>query len=475
MGIYCDGIKIFFSRYVRYFYKVWKIRSELTPAVRNKDEYEFLPAHLELIEKPISPLPKWTSRIIILLIIITILWSILGKVDIVSVASGKLAYSGKSKTIQPIETAMVKKIFVQEGQKVEQGQILLELTALGAKEDQEKSRQSLQLALLAQARARALLKAIEQDKLPELTLPEEIPQDNRDVLQAQQLINEQFNAYRSQKRQMEAQFNQKQAQLNSIQAQITKYENLSKVETERFKDLHSLYKIKAISKHEYFTQEMKLNEANNELNSQRSHLKEIEASIEQTREENDLLSYTFKRDTQEALRQANEQVENLKFELEKTSQRYGTTEIKSPVTGTVQQLSIHTIGGVVTAAQPLMVVVPQEDKLEVNALISNKDVGFVRPGQKVVIKLEAFPYTRYGYITGIVKSISFDAIENDKLGLVFSAIVEMDKDYLIYEDQKINLTAGMSVSAEIKTGKRKVISYLLSPLQSTLDESFRER
>ena len=461
MGIYCDGIKIFFSRYIRYFYKVWKIRSELTPAVRNKDEYEFLPAHLELIEKPISPLPKWTTRIIILLILITILWSILGKVDIVSVASGKLAYSGKSKTIQPIETAMVKKIFVQEGQKVEQGQILLELTALGAKEDQEKSQQSLQLALLAQARARALLKAIEQDKL--------------DVLQAQQLINEQFNTYRSQKRQMEAQFNQKQAQLNSIQAQITKYENLSKVETERFKDLQSLYKLKAISKHEYFTQEMKLNEANNELNSQRSHLKEIEASIEQTREENDLLSYTFKRDTQEALRQANEQVENLKFELEKTSQRYGTTEIKSPVTGTVQQLSIHTIGGVVTAAQPLMVVVPQEDKLEVNALISNKDVGFVRPGQKVVIKLEAFPYTRYGYITGMVKSISFDAIENEKLGLVFSAIVEMDKDYLIYEDQKINLTAGMSVSAEIKTGKRKVISYLLSPLQSTLDESFRER
>ena len=432
MGIYCDGIKIFF-------------------------------------------LPKWTTRIIILLILITILWSILGKVDIVSVASGKLAYSGKSKTIQPIETAMVKKIFVQEGQKVEQGQILLELTALGAKEDQEKSQQSLQLALLAQARARALLKAIEQDKLPELILPEEIPQDNKDVLQAQQLINEQFNTYRSQKRQMEAQFNQKQAQLNSIQAQITKYENLSKVETERFKDLQSLYKLKAISKHEYFTQEMKLNEANNELNSQRSHLKEIEASIEQTREENDLLSYTFKRDTQEALRQANEQVENLKFELEKTSQRYGTTEIKSPVTGTVQQLSIHTIGGVVTAAQPLMVVVPQEDKLEVNALISNKDVGFVRPGQKVVIKLEAFPYTRYGYITGIVKSISFDAIENDKLGLVFSAIVEMDKDYLIYEDQKINLTAGMSVSAEIKTGTRKVISYLLSPLQSTLDESFRER
>lgn len=475
MGIYCDGIKTFFTRYVQRFVEVWKIRKELASPIRKEDEYAFLPAHLELMERPVSPLPKWIGRIIMLLVLIALIWSILGKVDIVSVATGKLAYSGKSKTIQPIETAIVKQIFVNEGQKVEQGQILLELVALGAKEDQSKSRQMLQMALLAQARSKALLKAIEQNSLPELNLPEEIPQNDKDVLQARQLINEQFNTYRSQKKQLEAQLNQKQAQLNSTKAQITKYENLAKVEGERFKDFQALYKRKAIAKHTYFEQETKFIEISNELNAQRSHLKEIEASIKQTQEENELLTYTFKRDTQEALRQANEQVNNLRFELAKASQRYDTTEIKSPVTGTVQQLSVHTIGGVVTAAQPLMVVVPQEDQLEVNALISNKDIGFVRPGQNVVIKLEAFPYTRYGYITGHVKSISFDAIENEKLGLVFSVIVEMDKNYLTFEAQKIYLTPGMAASAEVKTGTRRVISYLLSPLQSTLGESFRER
>ena len=138
-------------------------------------------------------------------------------------------------------------------------------------------------------------------------------------------------------------------------------------------------------------------------------------------------------------------------------------------------MSVHTIGGVVTAAQPLMIVVPKQDKLEVNAMISNQEIGFIHQGQEATIKVEAFPYTRYGYLTGRVKSISFDAIENEKVGLVFSAIIELDKDYLVIDNHKVNLTAGMTVNAEIKTGRRSVMSYLLSPLQSTVSESFRER
>ena len=175
------------------------------------------------------------------------------------------------------------------------------------------------------------------------------------------------------------------------------------------------------------------------------------------------------------MRQADEQIKQLTFEQEKYEKRQNTTKIHSPVTGTIQQLAIHTLGGVVTAAQPLMVVVPQQDKLEVNALISNKDIGFIHAGQEVSIKIEAFPYTQYGYITGKVKSVSFDAIEQEKIGLMFSTIIEIDKDYLLIENRKIHLSAGMNINAEIKTGKRRIISYLLSPLQSGIEESFKER
>lgn len=128
-----------------------------------------------------------------------------------------------------------------------------------------------------------------------------------------------------------------------------------------------------------------------------------------------------------------------------------------------------------TDAQNLMVIVPEEDKLEVTASISNSDIGFIEVGQPVTIKIEAFPYSRYGYITGTVRSVSFDAIEDKDLGLVFSSIISINQDYLIIEGKKIPLSAGMRVTAEIKTGKRRVISYLLSPLQETLSESMRER
>ena len=213
----------------------------------------------------------------------------------------------------------------------------------------------------------------------------------------------------------------------------------------------------------------------NEILALESKQNEINAEIQQAENEKILLTNSFTRDTQEALRQADEQIKQFVFDQEKYAERQKTTEIKAPVTGSIQQLSVHTIGGVVTAAQPLMIVVPKQDKLEVNAMINNQEIGFIHQGQEATIKVEAFPYTRYGYLTGKVKSISFDAIENEKVGLVFSAIIELDKDYLVIDNHKINLTAGMTVNAEIKTGRRSVMSYLLSPLQSTVSESFRER
>lgn len=474
MGLYCHSLKSFFSKYFQHFCAIWKIRKQLDHPQRNPDDYDFLPAHLELIEKPLSPLPKWVARLMILFTFIALIWSILGKVDIVAVATGKLAYSGKSKIIQPIETAIVHKILVQEGQPVEQGQNLLELVALGAEQDHLKSKQGLQNAELAQARSKALLNAIETNQPPRLQLTNQEIEES-EIKQAQELLNAQFNTYQSQKQQIANQLKQRQAQYQATQAELQKYQGLAKVEKERFNDYSSLYQKKAIAKHRYFEQQAKFIEVSNELKAQQSHLQEIESSIKQAEKEDMLITYRLQQETQEQLRQANEQIEQLSLELNKTEQRYQTTLLKSPVTGTVQQLNIHTVGGVVTAAQPLMVVVPKQDKLEVNAFISNQDIGFVKVGQPVVIKIEAFPYTRYGYINGTVKSISFDAIENEKLGLVFSTIISMETDYLMIDQQQVNLTAGMAVSAEVKTGTRRVISYLLSPLQTTLNESFRER
>ena len=143
--------------------------------------------------------------------------------------------------------------------------------------------------------------------------------------------------------------------------------------------------------------------------------------------------------------------------------------------GVIQQSTVHTLGGVVTSAQPLMVLVPENHQLELDVMILNKDVGFVRPGQPVEIKIDSFPYTRFGTLSGEVKYISRDAMEDQQQGLVFPARIQFNRDTLIVEGKPVRLSAGMAVSVEIKTGRRRVIDYLLSPLQQYQSEAMRER
>ncbi|PPT72754.1 hypothetical protein XarbCFBP8150_03295 [Xanthomonas arboricola] len=149
--------------------------------------------------------------------------------------------------------------------------------------------------------------------------------------------------------------------------------------------------------------------------------------------------------------------------------------LRAPVAGTVQQLAVHTVGGVVTPAQALLVVVPSEDALEIEATVLNKDIGFVRPGKDVIVKVDSFPYSRYGYLTGKVVSVSHDAAQDEQLGLVFPARVKLERATLKIDGISARLNAGMSLSAEIKTGKRRVIDYLLSPFQQHTTEALRER
>nr|WP_233119852.1 HlyD family type I secretion periplasmic adaptor subunit [Rappaport israeli] len=207
----------------------------------------------------------------------------------------------------------------------------------------------------------------------------------------------------------------------------------------------------------------------------KKQLMQIMAAIDEAKESQRVNTEMLRRDTSDALHKAEEQLRGLSIELLKAKQRQALMTLKAPVSGTVQQLAVHTLGGVVTAAQPLMVIVPDNFQLVVKVRILNKDIGFVHTGQQAVIKIEAFPYTRYGYLTGSVQSISYDAIEDEQLGLVYAATITLDSDTLTIEGQKVKLGAGMNITAEIKTGKRRVIDYLLSPLQKTIDESMKQR
>ena len=151
------------------------------------------------------------------------------------------------------------------------------------------------------------------------------------------------------------------------------------------------------------------------------------------------------------------------------------SHLTAPIDGVVQQLAVHTVGGIVTPAQQLMVVAPEDGQLEVEAILENKDIGFVNEGQDAEVKIDAFPFTRYGTVEGKVTSLSRDAVQIDKVGLVYTAKVSLTRSTIQVDTKEIRLTPGMSVAVEIKTGKRRLIEYFLSPLLQAGHESIRER
>ncbi len=208
---------------------------------------------------------------------------------------------------------------------------------------------------------------------------------------------------------------------------------------------------------------------------QKNRLKEARAAHAATKRRHAALITEFQSSVLDELVQAREQAAALEQELIKAEKRRGRQRLTAPIDGVVQQLAVHTVGGVVTPAQALMVIVPEEGEIEVNALILNKDIGFVQVGQKVEVKVDSFPFTKYGTLDGTLKVISSDAVEDEEAGLTYPARVALQQTQILVDKSFVPITPGMSVAIEIKTGKRKLIEYILAPLQRYQDESLRER
>ncbi|MGQ4582875.1 HlyD family type I secretion periplasmic adaptor subunit [Lysobacter sp. F60174L2] len=468
-----QGVGDFLSRYTAIFKSAWAVREQLEPPRRSRDELAFLPAHLELTDTPVSPAPRWAMRIIIAFFCVALLWACFGKLDIVAVAPGKTVVSSRTKVIQPIETAVVRRILVRNGDAVKKGQLLIELDATATGAESKQAEEALINAQLAATRLAALAEAIDSGNLPAMSPNEALP-DAR-LANERQLAISQFEAFQAKHEGLSAAIAQRRAELHTVKAMIGPLEENARIAKTRAEDYAELVKDKYVGRHDYLLREQERIAAERDVAAQRNRLQEVRSALSASQEELQVLVTDIRQQTLDGLREAREQIRQLTPEVAKTASRDRLMELRAPVDGTVQQMAVHTVGGVVTPAQALLAVVPSEESLEIEAAVLNKDIGFVRPGQAVTVKIESFPYTRYGYLTGIVTSVSHDAAQDESLGLVFPARISLDDATLTIDGVQIQLTSGMSLSAEIKTGKRRLITYLLSPLQRNAEESLRER
>jgi hemolysin D len=432
-------------RYSRTFAHFWSIRHSLKTNFFNKQEAEFLPAGLSLQEAPDSATLRWTGRLLMGIVIFTVLWSIFGRVDIIVNASGKIIPSARTKTIGSIDIASVKALYVTEGQKVKAGDVLVELDSSSSDAEHDKAMNAVAQATLQVARSQAMIAAIEKLQSPKL---DEIA----GVTSAQ---------WQSAKLQLEGQYKDFYAKLTRLDGEIARYAEALPLAAQRAEDYKALVGDNTVSRHSWLEKEQAKVDLQGQLkdaNNQRAAL------IAQTRKE-----------SHDTLIEGQKIIAAGAQDQRRAKNHSQLLKLTAPVNGTVQQLSIHTVGGVVPAAQPLMQIVPEESQVEVEAFFENKDVGFVQAGQDAEVKIDAFDYTKYGTLKAKVRHVSQDAIQDDKKGLIYSTKVVLEKSTIFVDGKTLPLSAGMSVNVAIKTGTRRIIEYVLSPLVRHQREALHER
>ncbi|CDN93527.1 HlyD family type I secretion periplasmic adaptor subunit [Agrobacterium tumefaciens] len=474
------------ARHVAILRTSWNLQNEAERNKRSITDHEFLPAALEIMEKPPSPGLRGLMLMTCAFFTCALVWSIVGSIDIVAVAAGKTVPSGKVKTIQPIEIGAVRAIHVTNGQHVEEGQLLVELDPTLATADESQARAALQASRLIEARNAALLSYLD-GSLAGFTPSEEKQFANEPV--EKQFVQTAIAEYEAQVASLRQQIAQRWAERNSTTAEIAKLRQTLPLVDEQLEARRELTRQGTFAKLNLLDYEQRRVEHMQNIEVQLAKAEQALAAATSLEAEIRKLRETFTKAAVADLLQAREKTALAAEELRKMIRRREMLQLRAPVSGTVQQLALATIGGVVQPAQVLMIVVPDGTGLEVEAYVLNKDIGFVREGQQVRVKLEAFPFTDYGLVPGVVESISRDAIDlsessaperDDKArpiqpGLVYAARIRLLSTTIKVRSTERKLGPGLSVQAEIKTGQRKIIQYLLSPIAQSLDEAGRER
>jgi hemolysin D len=471
-----------------------KAKTALDLVTDRSETTEFLPAALEIMETPPAPASRAIAGTIILFFIIAFLWACFGSVDIIATAPGKIVSAGRTKIIQPLESGVVRSIHVQDGQHVKQGDVLIEIDTTVSAAERDRLQSDHMQAMLDVARLKAALN-LDSDPMASFVAPEGATPTQIE-LQKNYLAN-QVDEIHAKLSSLDNQIRQHQGDRDSVHATIAKLTESIPYLEKRAEARDTLAKKGYGSKLEYLTTQQDLVEHQQELKVQQGKLDEAEGSLEALKQQRLQAEDEYKHTNLKDLSEAEQKEASLGAQLTQAAQKYRLQTLTAPVDGTVQQLAVHTEGGVVTPAQVLMAVVPADSHLEIEAMVSNRDIGFVRDGQEAEIKIDTFNFTKYGLMHGQVQSVSHDSIQREKPAdkseaqrhtgdesdtsepngqeLVYSARITLDQIQMQVDDRLVPLEPGMAVTAEIKTGSRHIIEYLLSPLLRHKQMALSER
>lgn len=448
--------------------KLKELWDRLIDGGRDKRETEFLPSILEVTETPPSPVGRAVLWTIVVMLVAGLIWVFVGEVDEVAVANGKVIPVGNVKIVQSQNKGAIKELYIKEGDYVEEGQPLLLLDTTKTQADVDQLKKQVAYYDMTVSRLQA-----EMNDAPF------VPPASDDDL-AQKDIDAQVALYRSRRAKFSADQQKNQAAVaqasaavEGAKAQLYKYRSLEAVAAEKEDRLEQLMQEDAISYFQLLEARASRVEYQRNAEASEKSVTESEGKLAEANDNLQTTETTYRQDTMSQLVEAKRQYNTYAEELKKADETNQQSVIVAPISGRVNQLAVHTLGGVVSEGQALMMVVPDDAVMEIEAYADNKDIGFIQTGQTAEVKVETFNFQKYGMVNATVDEISPDAGSNPQDKETYQKYrltLGLEND-----TSGISLTPGMNVSAEIKIKKKRIIDFFLDPFRQYQDEALRER
>jgi membrane fusion protein, hemolysin D len=472
------------------------------PAIRMDPlDREFLPAALEIFETPPSPIAISGIWLICIVFATTLIWAYLGRLEIYAVATGRIEPDGRSKVVQPLDAGKIVTIAVENGSHVDAGDLLLELDPREAEADRQQQARDLESNSAEVARRRIAIDVAGSSRPTNATVI--YPPGTSDEIQRREngVLASDLGQLTSNRASVIAQKAERAATRDRLQASMAAREKLIALDKEQVDMLQTLNRTKSASRAQVIEKLQQYEAQVTAQVSDQGELEEVEAALTTLDRKLEETTAQFVADQTQKLEDANRRVDHLKGELVKAETRKERMRLTAPIAGTIQQLAVTTVGQVVAPAQALMTIVPSDAPIEIEALIQNQDIGFIEPGQPAVVKIESFPFTRFGTIDGTVVKVSRDAVDEREQtalddpkstakpqiaststteqttgqNLVFPATISLAKRVMLVDGKEIPLSPGMAVTVEIRTGQRRALDYVLSPLREVTSSAGHER
>lgn len=474
-------------------------RSLALPPSRQRDDYEFLPAALEILETPLSPVRRGMSLTICGFAIAALALSYVGRLDIIAAAQGKIQPVGRTKTVQPVEGGRVLRIAVENGQAVHAGDLLVELDPDDAKADAAMLLNDRRALRAEAARRRAAIGAAADLALSGPAAPDwdaDTPVELRE--RETRVLAGDLKQLGSQIASLEARASQSEAEAVRLRATIAAQETLVATLKQRVDMRTELLARNAESRASVIDAEEAYEAQGATLAGQKGQLGESDAALVLARREISQAYAAFVADNAQKLAEAERRIDDDTERLGKTAMKAGHMQLRSPIDGRVQGLSVTSLGQVVASGEQVLQVVPASPALEIECYIANGDAGFVKAGQDAVVKVQSFPFTDYGTVEARVTRVAEDAIplaeaderegnpilsaKTDTFGgsqrlqnLVYPATLTLSRPLIRADGGDHALTPGMAVTVEIKTGSRRILSFLFAPVVEAVETAMRER